>query len=94
MSHATNGRQTAFEENSNVSPKRKIKHRTPTVKMVESAYSSKRMDQTMHGLMHENHHHLNPKKKISLQQEAIKSDAGDGSSNGNKDRQQYSRIRS
>jgi hypothetical protein len=40
-----NGRQRAFEENSK-KPKKKIKHRVPTIKMVESAYSSQRTEQT------------------------------------------------
>jgi hypothetical protein len=36
---AGNGRQTYSEENSNVQPEKKMKHRTPTVKMEGSAYT-------------------------------------------------------
>jgi hypothetical protein len=38
---AANGRQADSEENSNIQPEKEKKHRTPTVKMEGSAYSSR-----------------------------------------------------
>jgi hypothetical protein len=41
ISRATNGRQADSEENCNVQPKKKTKHRAPTVKMEGPACSSR-----------------------------------------------------
>jgi hypothetical protein len=41
ISRATSGRQADYEENSNIQPEKKTKHRTPTVKTEGPAYSSR-----------------------------------------------------
>jgi multidrug efflux pump subunit AcrB len=46
ISCATNGRQADSEENSNIQQKKKTKHKTPTVKMEGSAYTSREQNRT------------------------------------------------